>query len=62
MISKEARHFGEAIAPALGLCPFCPHPQHFGEKCTACGCKGKRGFFKGIVQVISQVLGDWYTG
>ena len=39
-------------------CNFCPHPVHPGERCPVCKCKGKRGWFRQMLDSIGNAVGE----
>jgi len=44
------------------VCQFCPHAAHGLEKCSQCKCKGKQGFWKGLLSGLGNAIGESLFG
>jgi hypothetical protein len=40
------------------LCSFCPHPAHPDQKCAACNCKGKKRFWRTLLDSLGNAIGQ----
>ncbi len=50
-------------AANTSVCEFgCGHPQHTGHPCPLCKCKGKKGFWRSMLDGLGDAIGESLFG